>query len=50
MMLKSIGEKPETNIVMISLFSDFVKHEIDKTSKVIMKTTGFELINLVNKI
>lgn len=41
MMLESIGEKPETNIVMVSLFSEFVKHGIDKTSKIVTKTTGF---------
>ena len=35
---------------MVTLFSEFVKHGIDKTREVVIKTTGFELINLVNKI
>ena len=43
MMLESIVQKPEINIVLLSLFSNLklVKHEIDKTIKAVIKTTGF---------
>ena len=41
MMLERIGQKPEINTVSLSLFSEFVKHGIDKTSKALMKTTVF---------
>ena len=41
MMLESIVQKPEINIVLLSLFSKFVKHGIDKTIKAVIKTTGF---------
>jgi len=41
MVLKSIGQKPEINIVLLSLFSKFAKHGIDKTNKAVVKTTGF---------
>ena len=50
MMLESIGQKPDINIVLLSLFSKFVKQGIDKTSKAVIKTTGLQLINCVNKI
>ena len=41
MMLESIVQKPEINIVLLSLFPKFVKHEIDKMSKAVIETTGF---------
>ena len=41
MMLEGIGQKPEINNVLLSLFSKFVKHGIGKASKVVIKTTGF---------
>ena len=41
MMLESIGQKPEINIVLLILFSKFGKHGIDKTSEVVIKTIGF---------